>query len=154
MRPVVTLFGSDRARAYTRIFAVVSIAGLLAANVSASTERVVCMGDDGHVSVEDAIGGFCSDSPNAASQTPPEARVNDGDSSHCGPCKDLPISTQSNLINPARESFIKTIAPTITAVAVSDLCSNPGASRFIGISWDATWAKTPAVFLRSVSLKL
>ncbi len=139
-----------------QFLAALAVAVLLASSAFAAAEHVVCVGDDGHVTVEGAIGGVCSDTPGAGlPRAPSGVEAHSGDTGHCGPCKDLPINVDDYSCHAVRETLA--VACTHGSPAVS-------VTLKFGLNTDHIRARTPgtadvrskieAIVLRSVSLQI
>jgi hypothetical protein len=88
------LFPPTLTRALARRMPIaLAIAALLATSCTAATESVLCVGEDGHVSIEPAVAGACADrAEDSGARTPVPALIRPSSVlGHCGPCEDLPV---------------------------------------------------------------
>ena len=80
---------------------------LLAAPLSVGAS-VICVGEDGHIAIEQAYNGSCSDSrekhDDSSTSLPSQGEQQiDADDSHCGPCTDFALL--SNYTNVSKSSL-------------------------------------------------
>ena len=85
----------------------------------AAMDVVLCIGADGHVTLEAASNGRCSDAavPTSAARRP-QTTVTRASADHCGPCLDVPLSTDATKeqLSSALHTFPQLDAPGLALV--------------------------------------
>jgi hypothetical protein len=140
-----------------KVLSLSAIAGLFATSGFPSAERVICVGDDGHISVEIAVGGACADAPGneQRSKGPTDQSIRTDATSHCGSCEDLPIGNDTVSVFTVRETPSK-IGPLqapvlLVAPAISKCAQSVQRAAAFAVLID----RAPStLLLRSVSLQL
>lgn len=94
---------------------------------------VICIGEDGHVAVERALAGGCSEGISVAAKDLPALTGHADhdhqiDESHCGPCTDFGLFTQTARVGKSLlETSDSQITPNLfafTSVSLSELFSS------------------------------
>lgn len=83
---------------------------LISVSLLHGAEVVVCIAEDGHVSLERALNGQCipAPCPTEKAADPPIARVAISNSgAHCGTCSDVPIVASLALLSSREENTLK-----------------------------------------------
>lgn len=93
------------------------LVGLLVAPVVAH-DVVLCLGADGHVSLESARNGRCNTVSGTLAAPVVQITTVQAQTDHCGPCVDVAISTSHTAAQST--SLVQTLAPSM--LALSPLC--------------------------------
>ena len=101
---------------FKKILSFLVLAGYLATQTIAFGGIVLCQGSDGHVAIEFADGGHCSESP--IKHPDPHTHFGNSDQSilqcelsHCGDCEDIPLAFVSNY-----EGLPKSLTPLKSSI--------------------------------------
>jgi len=66
-------------------------------------ESVLCLAEEGHMAIEMALNGQCVSGPSLPAKknaAPLSGAVDSHSGSHCGPCRDIPLSVAAAIVAP------------------------------------------------------